>query len=130
MKHIVIVDDSKDMLEGLAAMLGDLAKVTQFENPELALTFVNQEKPDLVVTDCDMPEISGLQLCKGGNMNILRKEVLDKFEKLLYKKKIEVLFSAIEVMGQYNGRTRTDCIAIAMANYLNLNVTCQQLYEQ
>jgi two-component system response regulator MprA len=67
MKRIVIVDDSMDMLEGLEALFEPVVKVTRFSNPKEALEFVTQtsEKPDLVVTDCDMPEISGLQLCKG-----------------------------------------------------------------
>jgi hypothetical protein len=54
----------------------------------------------------------------------------DKFTKLPNDKKVEVLYSALQVMGQYNGRTTTDCIVIAMADRLNLGVSCQKLYEQ
>ena len=39
---------------------------------------------------------------------------LEKFKNLTYKKKVEVLFSALDFMQQYNGRNDGDCIVLAM----------------
>lgn len=39
---------------------------------------------------------------------------LEKFEKLSNIKKVDVLFSALEYMQQYNGRTINECIKLAM----------------
>lgn len=38
----------------------------------------------------------------------------NKFDKLSYKKKVDVLFSAIDYMQQYNARSVPQCIALAM----------------
>jgi hypothetical protein len=42
-------------------------------------------------------------------------KVLEKFSTLTKKKQVDVLFSAIDYMNQYNGRTTNDCIVLAMA---------------
>ena len=39
---------------------------------------------------------------------------MEKFGKLSKDNKIETLFSAIDFMSQYNGRSRIKCIALAM----------------
>lgn len=41
-------------------------------------------------------------------------QISDKYNKLSLNKKNEILYEAIDVMQQYNGRSRFDCIAIAM----------------
>lgn len=41
-------------------------------------------------------------------------QMIEKFEKLTKQEKIVVLFEAISIMQQYNGRGRWDCIFIAM----------------
>ena len=45
-------------------------------------------------------------------------EVLTEYNKLSLKKKVSILNGAIEYMNQYNGRTRSDCIFLAMG-YVN-----------
>lgn len=44
--------------------------------------------------------------------------VLDEFNKKSKSRKIEILFDALHLMQQYNGRSETYCIAMAMG-YLN-----------
>lgn len=41
-------------------------------------------------------------------------QISNKYDKLTNKQKIEVLYSAIDYMQQYNGRTNFLCIALAM----------------
>ena len=54
-----------------------------------------------------------------------RKKLLDKYEKLSYQKKFEVLWSALDYMEQYNGRSKYDCIVLALGGqvfYVSGNV--------
>lgn len=41
-------------------------------------------------------------------------EILIKFNALKARDKIQILWDAIDVMQQYNGRTKKQCVAIAM----------------
>ena len=41
-------------------------------------------------------------------------EIMEKFQKMPNTLKIKVLYEAIDIMQQYNGRSRTLCIAMAM----------------
>jgi len=41
-------------------------------------------------------------------------KVLKKFGKLSNKKKIEVLWTALAFMQQYNGRLKVECVCLAM----------------
>ncbi len=46
-----------------------------------------------------------------------REEVKAKFDNLTKNKKIETLYSALDFMQGYNGRSKFDCIAAAMGFY-------------
>ena len=37
------------------------------------------------------------------------------------KKKVDILLSAIDYMGQFNGRTVYDCVALAMGYVMDIN---------
>jgi len=41
-------------------------------------------------------------------------EMICKFDKLPNHKKVLILFDALDIMQQYNGRTKQDCIILAM----------------
>lgn len=45
-----------------------------------------------------------------------KNDIIEEFEKFSYKKQVNVLYSALDYMNQYNGRSNTDCIVLAM-NY-------------
>lgn len=45
-----------------------------------------------------------------------------KFDKLSYKLKVEILVVALDFMQQYNGRSKTTCIALAMGDYLSATI--------
>jgi two-component system response regulator DesR len=63
--RVVIAEDQSMVLGALAALLqseGDIEVVGQAHNGLEALKMVRQHKPDLLLTDIEMPEISGLEL--------------------------------------------------------------------
>jgi len=63
--RVVIAEDQSMVLGALAALLqseGDIEVVGQARNGLEALKMVRQHKPDLLLTDIEMPEISGLEL--------------------------------------------------------------------
>lgn len=62
---IFVVDDSKMMLKLYQNKLTSKGhKPTTFDKPEEAIPAIIQEKPDLVITDLNMPNISGLELTR------------------------------------------------------------------
>ncbi len=64
-EHILIVDDSHDMLEVLRRQLGDLGYGTfQASNVMDAVDILKGSTPDLLITDLQMPGVNGMQLVK------------------------------------------------------------------
>ncbi len=74
-KKIIIVDDHQIVLDGLMLLLSKIENVDVlqgFTNPKEALTFLEYNTVDIVITDLSMPEMSGLILTeriKAGNKN-------------------------------------------------------------
>jgi CheY-like chemotaxis protein len=64
MREIWIVDDDEEMSRAVGLMLEMLeCKVTAFKSVRSAAqTFVAGNKPDLIVLDVNMPEVSGLDM--------------------------------------------------------------------
>lgn len=62
-KKIVIVDDDKIVTSTLKTLLGveGISGANYFNNPELALEFIRENEPDLVVSDFLMPEMNGIE---------------------------------------------------------------------
>lgn len=64
-EHILIVDDSHDVLEVLRRQLGDLGYRTyQASNVMDAVDILKGSTPDLLITDLQMPGVDGMQLVK------------------------------------------------------------------
>lgn len=61
---IVIVDDNKEMREYLVEVFRSSYRVLSAANGRLALDLIQDEVPDLVISDLMMPDIDGLELCK------------------------------------------------------------------
>lgn len=62
---LLIVDDHKMFLEGIHSILRGvpfIQSITTAHNGEQALKLVASVKPDLVITDIDMPGIDGIEL--------------------------------------------------------------------
>ncbi len=62
-KHLLVIDDEKNYLLVLEALLTDTGyKVTALNDPETALTFLEESDVDVVLTDMKMPKISGAKV--------------------------------------------------------------------
>jgi two-component system chemotaxis response regulator CheY len=61
---ILVVDDSSTMRSLLVSTLEDLTRfqITETNSGFEALRFLSQQKPDLIITDINMPDINGLEL--------------------------------------------------------------------
>lgn len=65
MIRVVIAEDQAMVLGALAALLeieGDIAVVGRAQNGEEALAICQREKPDVLLTDVEMPRMTGLEL--------------------------------------------------------------------
>lgn len=66
-KKLIIVDDHQIVLDGLMILLDKIADVQVlggFTNPKDALSFLENNEVDVVLTDLSMPEMSGLDLTR------------------------------------------------------------------
>ncbi len=63
-KEIFLVDDDPISLQIHAQMLSNTYNVTSFEKAKDALTAFAQHKPDLIISDLNMPEMNGTALRK------------------------------------------------------------------
>ena len=64
MKHVWIIDDDEEMNRAIGLMLKMLdCKVIAFQNARsTAQTLLTGKRPDLLILDINMPEVSGLDL--------------------------------------------------------------------
>ncbi len=63
--RVVLAEDQATVLGALAALLGieqDIVVVGQARNGKTALDAVAEQKPDILITDIEMPEMSGLEV--------------------------------------------------------------------
>lgn len=74
--RIIVVDDSKMMLRLYQNKLTTLGFSPEtFDRPEDAIPRIIDAKPDLVITDLNMPNISGLELTREVRRKFTRQEV-------------------------------------------------------
>ena len=63
-KTVIFVDDDTDMLLYLQKQFRQTFNVITFEKPSEAWSVIKTLKPDAVVTDLEMPEMRGTELCR------------------------------------------------------------------
>jgi CheY-like chemotaxis protein len=64
MKTIMVVDDEFDLLTTWRLLLEHVGyTVVTAPNGAVALELIRKEKPDLILSDCMMPVMSGPELC-------------------------------------------------------------------
>ena len=68
--HILVVEDNPDLRNFLQQSLHDTYRVSTAENGKKALEQINQQQPDLIISDIMMPIMRGDELCQTlkGNM--------------------------------------------------------------
>ena len=65
MERILILDDDADMAEGSSRMLAGAGyECVTVTDPRRALTMIEEERPDLLLTDLRMPGMDGLELLR------------------------------------------------------------------
>ena len=66
---IVIIDDSLSDIEYCKELLvknfNNFDKLECFNDPHEGLKYLNEHRPELLIVDMEMPELSGLELLKG-----------------------------------------------------------------
>ena len=74
--QIFVIDDSKMMLKLYQNKLTAIGfKPVTFDRPEDAIPQIIQKKPDLVITDLNMPNISGLELTREIRKKYTRQDI-------------------------------------------------------
>src|SRR3954463_6231693 len=64
-KTILVADDESHILHVVSLKLRNAGfKVVTARDGQEAFELAHQEKPDLIITDYHMPELSGLELCR------------------------------------------------------------------
>ncbi len=63
-KVILIVEDEEEIILFLSALCGDKYKIIIATNGIEALKIINQELPDIIISDVMMPKMDGIELCK------------------------------------------------------------------
>lgn len=63
-KTLIIIDDNEDVLSFVYDILREDYRVLKFSNGFDALTYMEKEIPDLIISDVMMPEMDGFELCK------------------------------------------------------------------
>jgi DNA-binding NarL/FixJ family response regulator len=70
MISLVLIDDHKIILDGISSLIktdSSISILETFQNPKIALEYLDKNPVDVVFTDLDMPELKGedvLQYCK------------------------------------------------------------------
>lgn len=64
MLNILVVDDDKELLNGIAKELSVNYNVTTADNGAIALDIVERQKFDCVLIDIVMPQINGYEFCR------------------------------------------------------------------
>jgi len=63
--RVIIVEDDEFLLKKIATVLGkEVSNIYTFKNPIEAISKVNEIKPDIIISDIDMPEMSGIDMYK------------------------------------------------------------------
>ena len=75
--RVVLAEDQEMVMGALAALLdleGDIEVVAQASNGKLALEAVRTHQPDVLITDIEMPELTGIEVAqaiKGGSTRVV-----------------------------------------------------------
>lgn len=91
MYKILIVDDEENIRALLKGILSDVAEVYEAENAKKGLAMFQEHKPDLILLDIMLPDISGVEL-----LQEIREKNSDV--KIIMITAYETIKSVIEIM--------------------------------
>lgn len=72
---VLVVEDNADMLSYLKSELSAHYRVLTADSAEEGLKFVNDEMPDLVISDIMLPGMSGVELCRRIKENLMTNHI-------------------------------------------------------
>lgn len=98
-RKILLVDDDESVLALLSAKLARRYEVLCTSEPRLALTIARRERPDAILCDIDMPELSG-----GDVSAALTADVATAGIPLIYLTALVTPEEAHELQGSISGR--------------------------
>lgn len=61
---ILLIDDNPVILKYLREIIGQYATIIDAENGEIGLKIAQEQQPDIIISDVDMPLKNGIELCK------------------------------------------------------------------
>lgn len=61
---VLLVDDAEENLDILVEILGEEVDLTVAMDGETALEIIEEERPDLILLDIEMPGMNGFDLCR------------------------------------------------------------------
>jgi len=92
---VVILDDEKDILDVLVRFLArkDLVDIVTFTNPLDAISSINSQGADLLLTDIMMPEMNGIDVLKevkskNNNVKVIMMTAYSTMDKILECEKL------------------------------------------
>lgn len=62
--EVLVVDDNQDFLEFMRSQLSEIYNVETASNGREALRMVRKHRPDIILSDVQMPEMDGNELCR------------------------------------------------------------------
>ena len=68
---LLLVDDNVEVLDYLEMVFQNQYNIARAENGALALDYLQNHEPDLIISDVMMPEMDGITLCKEIKTNVL-----------------------------------------------------------
>lgn len=63
-KTILLIEDNKEVRKFIFSVLQNDYHILEFPNGKEAINYMQQEIPDLIISDIMMPQMDGLELCK------------------------------------------------------------------
>ncbi len=110
-KTVFVCDDDQWILDTVVDILSSLKlDILTFANGKLALDQISKNSPDLVITDINMPEMTGLELLKFLELN-------------------EFKIPVVMLTGSLDNRNLCEAVAYSHFDYLNKPIQPFDLIE-
>lgn len=75
MRKVVIIDDFEDSCSVIAEILSPYFECKYTSDSNLAIDLIKEFKPDIILTDYQMPKLNGVEICKALKENPVTKNI-------------------------------------------------------